>query len=123
MPGDDFNNRVRVNIYELFVDRGRCPSLEELSCELNCNLSEVMAAAQELADAHMLVLQPGTGEILMASPLSAVPSPFLVETYEQSGVARTWYGNCIWDGLGVIAMLHTEGRVITSCGCCGEGMK
>lgn len=69
----------------------------------------------------MLVLQPGSGEILMANPLSAVPTAFVVET-EGTAESRSWYGNCIWDALGVIAMLHGDGRVLTSCGCCGESM-
>jgi hypothetical protein len=84
-------------------------------------VSDVTAAFQELAAAHMLVLQPGSGEILMANPLSAVPTPFVAETQSDAG-SRSWYGNCIWDALGVIAMLQCDGRVLTSCGCCGESM-
>ncbi len=57
----------------------------------------------------------------MANPLSAVPTPFVVETQADTG-PRSWYGNCIWDALGVIAMLQHDGRVLTSCGCCGESM-
>ena len=78
-------------------------------------------AFQELAAAHMLVLQPDSGEVLMANPLSAVPTPFVVETRSGAG-SHGWYGNCIWDALGVIAMLHCDGRVLASCGCCGESM-
>jgi hypothetical protein len=81
----------------------------------------VAEAFRELAAGHMLVLQPGSGEVLMANPLSAVPTPFVVETGEAVG-PHTWHGNCIWDALGVIAMLHVDGRVHTSCGCCGESM-
>lgn len=121
MASDDFKNRVRVRLYELFVAQGRCPSLEKLASALHCSVADVAAAAKQLADAHMLVLQPGSGEVLMANPLSAVPTPFVVETSERART-RSWYGNCIWDALGVIAMLHTDGRVLTSCGCCGEGM-
>jgi len=88
---------------------------------LACSAADVAAAYQQLADAHMLVLQPGTREVLMANPLSAVPTPFVVETQADAGT-RSWYGNCIWDGLGVIAMLQGDGRVLASCGCCGESM-
>ena len=120
MPAD-FNNRVRLRLYELFVESGRCPSKAEVAADLGCNASDVAAAFSELAAAHMLVLQPGSGEVLMANPLSAVPTPFVVETEGAHG-PRSWYGNCIWDALGVIAMLHGDGRVLTSCGCCGENM-
>jgi hypothetical protein len=118
---DDFKSHVRVRLYQLFLELGRCPSRAEVATGLRCGVPEVSAAFQDLAAAHMLVLQPGSGEILMANPLSAVPTPFAVETQADSGT-RTWYGNCIWDALGVIAMLQRDGRVLTSCGCCGESM-
>lgn len=121
MVSDDFKKRVRLKLYELFVADGQCPRWEKVASALNCDVADVKAAAKELADAHMLVLQPGSGEVLMANPLSAVPTPFVVETCEKAAT-RSWYGNCIWDALGVIAMLNTDGRVLTSCGCCGEGM-
>jgi hypothetical protein len=117
----DFKNRVRVRLYQLFLELGRCPSLTEVAADLRCTIPEVAAAFQELAAAHVLVLQTGNGEVLMANPLSAVPTPFVVETPADAG-SRSWYGNCIWDALGVIAMLEGEGRVLTSCGCCGERM-
>jgi hypothetical protein len=120
MP-DDFKNRVRVRLYQLFLELGRCPSSVELAAALECGASEVVAAFHELAASHMLVLQPGSGEVLMANPLSAVPTPFVVET-RQGTSPRTWYGNCIWDALGVIAMLQRDGQVLASCGCCGESM-
>jgi len=121
MP-DDFNNRVRVRLYQLFVEFGRCPTVTEVAGDLDCGVSEVTEAFKQLAAAaHALVLQPGSGEILMANPLSAVPTPFVVEA-ETETKFRTFYGNCIWDALGVISMLQHDGRVLTSCGCCGESM-
>lgn len=120
MP-DDFKNRVRVRLYQLFIECGRCPSMAEVASALRCAVSDVAVAFKELAAAHMLVLQAGSGEVLMANPLSAVPTPFVVETQTDGG-PQSWYGNCIWDALGVIAMLQRDGRVLTSCGCCGESM-
>ena len=119
MPAD-FNNQVRVRLYEMFVELGRCPSKSALAANLGCGVPEITDAFNALAAVHMLVLQPG-GEVLMANPLSAVPTPFVVETESPAG-PRRWYGNCIWDALGVVAMLHGDGRVLTSCGCCGESM-
>jgi len=120
MP-EDFNTRVRLKLYELFVANGRCPKMDDVARALDCTVSDVATAYKQLADAHMLVLQSGSGDVLMANPLSAVPTPFLVETFDRA-TPRSWYGNCIWDALGVISMLHGDGRVLTSCGCCGESM-
>ena len=70
-----------------------------------------------LAAAHVLVLQPN-GEILMAPPFSAVPTPFRVVAGEISA-----FGNCIWDALGIPAMLESDAVITTSCGDCGEAMQ
>jgi Alkylmercury lyase len=35
---------------------------------------------------------------------------------------RAWYGNCIWDALGIPAMLHQDARIDASCGCCNYEM-
>jgi len=120
MP-DDFKNRVRVRLYQSFVESGQCPTIAELAGDLQCDAASVGAAFKELAAAHVLVLQADSGEVLMASPLSAVPTPFVVETQADTK-SRSWYGNCIWDALGVISMMQCDGRVLTSCGCCGESM-
>jgi hypothetical protein len=117
----DFALRVRLEIYQRFIAQGSCPKKSEIARSLNRPLLDVANAYTELAQAHMLVLQPETGEVLMANPLSAVPTPFVVET-EHPEANRSWYGNCIWDALGVISMLESDGRVVTSCGCCGEKM-
>src|SRR5215831_13638659 len=112
----DFNAQVRLEVYRQFIARGTCPQKSDIARSLGCSLPEVACAFFDLAQAHMLVLQRESGEVLMANPLSAVPTPFLVESEHPAG-AKNWYGNCIWDGLGVISMLQTDGRVVTSCGC------
>ena len=75
-------------------------------------------AFHRLAQGHILVLQPESGEILMANPFSSVPTAFLVEANGQS-----WWGNCIWDALGILAMVGKDGRVRSSCPDCGEGLR
>lgn len=76
----------------------------------------MQAAYQRLADGKALVLQ-GNREILMAEPFSTVPTPCVVENGK-----RSWWANCIWDALGVPAMLKEDARILTSCGCCGDVM-
>jgi hypothetical protein len=52
-----------------------------------------------------------------AEPFSAVPTAFYVEVGKHA-----WWGNCIWDALGIPAMLKEDARVITACGCCNDAM-
>ncbi len=35
---------------------------------------------------------------------------------------RSYYGNCIWDALGIPAMLHKDAQIDASCGCCNLEM-
>ncbi len=80
--------------------------------------SDFDPAFQRLAEGKALVLQRESGEVLMAEPFSAVPTAFEVEIED-----GTWWGNCIWDALGIPAMLGRDARVRTSCGDCGESME
>jgi alkylmercury lyase-like protein len=109
-----FDTAARTQIYQHIFDTGRIPSLPELAGALGQPEIETRASMQRLADAHMLVLAPDSDEIIMANPFSAVASPFAV-TVE----GRVSYANCIWDALGIPAMLGREGTISTSCGCCG----
>ena len=109
-----FDAAARTQIYEHIFANGRIPSLPELARALAQPEAETRAAVQRLADAHMLVLAPDSDDIIMANPFSAVPSPFAV-----TAAGRGYYANCIWDALGIPAMLGGEGVISTSCGCCG----
>lgn len=109
-----FDWQVRRHIYDVAMHRGYPPLITEISHDLNLPPAKVETALQRLAAGRVLVRQPDTGEILMANPFSAVPTPFLVEV---SGFSC--YGNCIWDALGIPAMLQEDARIKTACGDCG----
>lgn len=115
---EDLDQRVRQQVYAEALESGGVPASAALAATLASEIPAVQAALARLADAHVLVLQPD-GEILMAPPFSAVPTPFLVTAGD------TWqtYGNCIWDALGVLAMKEADGRIRTACGCCGQAME
>lgn len=116
-PRDSLEGLVRRAVYEGFILEGRPLSRAEIAARLGAVESEVARALASLSEGRILVLQPGSGEILMANPFSAVPTPFLVEAGP-----RRWWGNCIWDGLGIPAMLGTDARLRTSCPDCGEAV-
>jgi hypothetical protein len=111
------DDAVRRVTYDVAMSTGTIPTVIELARILGMSNDEVRASLKRLAEARVLVLQRDSGEILMAPPFSAVPTPFVVR-----GSELLAWGNCIWDALGILAMVRSDGVVETSCGCCGEAM-
>lgn len=106
---------VRVEVYRFFVKQGRPPVSAELAASLGMDHASVEDSLLRLAEEHVLVLAPGTPYIWMANPLSALPTAFVADTG-----GRAWFGNCIWDALGIVAMLGGTGSVSTWCPDCHE---
>ena len=111
------DNRVRVHVYGRFAADGRPPSHEETAEALGLSVEEAEAAYLRLGDERVFILAPNTATIWAANPLCASPSAFPVEAD-----GRLWYGICIWDALGIPAMLGTDGSVSTPCPDCGESL-
>jgi Alkylmercury lyase len=109
------DDAVRVALYERFVDEGEAPSAGDVAESLAVPIEEAEAAFRRLAENRVIVLMAGTSEIWMAPPLSAVPTSFRVETPRGA-----FWGNCVWDALGTVAMLGGEGTVETRCPDCEE---
>ena len=112
----ELENRARLHIYERFIADGRPPTAEEMGQALGIANEEAIAVFTRLQEERLLVLAPGTANVWMAHPFSSVPTRFRVVT--EGG--RSCWGNCAWDGLGVLALLGTDGVVQTSCPDCGE---
>jgi hypothetical protein len=114
MDTENFDRDVRREIYDVTMREGTPPLAARLSETLRAPLAEVHASLQRLAGARMIALQRDEIEILMAGPFSAVPTPFRVRA---GGI--DCYGNCIWDALGIPAMLQSDADIDTSCADCG----
>jgi hypothetical protein len=114
----DLDTRVRLHLYESFVADGRPPTVAETAAALEVREPDAAAAYRRLEENRVIVLAPGTLNVWMVNPLSATPTPFRVETPRGS-----YWANCIWDALGIPAMLGTDGTVATSCPDCGEAME
>ena len=108
---------VRIAVYEHAVERGVPPRGSDLAARCGLGLERVRESLERLAAARALVLQPESREILMAAPFSAVPTAFSVRA-----AGRTYHANCVWDALGIPAMLGADAHVETACACCGEAM-
>jgi len=85
---------VRAGVYRHFVAHGEAPTTELLAVLLDRNEDSVRQSLERLEAARVLVLAPGTRQVWMAHPFSAVPTPYPVETRD----CRYW-ANCAWDAL------------------------
>ena len=104
-----FENDVRKAVYRHFVDRCRAPAIEEVADTLGADVGSVRLAYENLAEDHVLVLQPDTRELRMAMPFSAIETTFRVRIEDCA-----WFANCAWDALGIAAMLSKD-TVIDAC--------
>jgi hypothetical protein len=111
------DREVRAHVYDRLITAGRMPLAGEIARDLGLPLEDVRAAFLRMKDSRILVLQEGDEEILMANPFSAVPTAFVVEIG-----GKQWWGNCIWDAMGVAAMVKGDARISTGCGDCNDAM-
>jgi hypothetical protein len=115
---DELDLRIRNHAYGSFVRTGNAPTPEAAAAGLGLALEEVQDAYVRLHDAHALVLRPGTTEIRMLNPFSAVETPHRVQA-----AGRSWFANCAWDALGIPAALRSDGVVASECPDCGEQLE
>jgi hypothetical protein len=106
---------ILVSVYQTTAGRGTPPRAAEIAATLGATPEAILEAFRRLTARRLLALAPGTGEIVMAPPFSAVPTPF-----EVSSANTRYFANCAWDALGISAALHEDVTIRASCGCCGE---
>jgi hypothetical protein len=109
---DPADLELRNATYRLFVALGRAPSAGEAAVAANASESAVRDGWRRLHDEHALVLDDA-GEIRMANPFAAHPTPFRVEAD-----GRSWFANCAWDAFGIGAALHVDSAIHTGCPDC-----
>ena len=114
---DALDRTVRLFVFRQTADTGAVPQAADIAAALGEERAAVEASLRRLADARVLVLAPGTTNVWMANPFSAIPTPFRVHAR-----GRRYWGNCVWDALGVAAILHEDATVDARCGDCGEAM-
>ena len=113
------DSEIRQWIYRQFASTGLAPSPVEIAREFVLTPYQVEQALYRLQrDADALVLIPGSPYIWMAEPFSAVPTSFLVRSGEIQ-----WWGNCIWDALGILALLGVDGEISTACPNSGQALR
>jgi len=110
------DSTLRLYVYDHILRHEQTPSVSEIAKALKASLRETRAALVRLSESHAFMLQED-GELWRAAPFSAVPTPFPVRVGKKS-----WYGNCIWDALGISAMLAKDADINSTCACCNFAM-
>ncbi len=98
--------RIRLFVYQYFVAHERPPTHAEMARQLDIPAADARQVYHRLYEHHALLLAPGTDRILMANPLSAMPTSYRVHVD-----GRQLWANCAWDSLDIPAMLHTDARI------------
>ena len=111
------DQELRHHVYTATVELGRPPLSGQVAAALGVSPSEVLEGFRRLRERRLLYLAPDTGEVVMAPPFAAAPTPFLVTVN-----ARSYFANCVWDAYGIAAALHSDAAIEASCGCCGLPM-
>ena len=114
----ELDTRVRLAILDGFLAERR-PTVASVASAVGAESRDVEAAFGRLAAGRAIVLTTGH-EILMAAPFAGTRTEFRVRVGE-----RSYYANCIWDALGIPAMLAGAGRpsdaeIETRCADCAQ---
>lgn len=99
--------RVRAHVIQTLYKRAVAPGVAETAAALDVSQQQVVEALHSLAEQHRLVLLPGTEQIWMAHPFSAIATDFVVYA-----AGQRWYANCVWDGLSILGIVG-DGRLET----------
>lgn len=113
-----FDTTVRLAIQRAFIEGRSTPTVTSVAGEVSASIAEVRDAFERLATGHVIVLATGTHEIVMSAPFAGGHTDFSVTIGPQ-----TYQANCIWDALGVSAMLaatgrHADAEIRTLCADC-----
>lgn len=111
-------NDVRIEIYRSFIEDGRAPMPADIAQRLDIPIEDVESGLSQLHADDVIALVAGTHLIWLAHPFSALDAPFRVRSE-----GRTWDAICVWDALGVLAVVDSDGEITTPCPDCGETLK
>jgi hypothetical protein len=92
---------VRTFVYGHIVETTQPPTVNNTAARFGLSTEDAAQVYTTLDAQHAFFLQPGTMDILIANPFSAVETPFRVHAAN-----KTYWANCAWDALGIPAALQ-----------------
>jgi alkylmercury lyase-like protein len=102
---------VRGALTRAIAGRGFAPASGELAAELHVPVEAIEASLLRLADAHALLLHPGTTRPWVVHPFALAPGSCWVQCNE-----RGYWANCVYCAFGIAAALRQDASVTTRYG-------
>jgi len=84
--------------------------VDDTARHFNISTDEAGEYYKELHNRHAFFLEPGTLNVRMAWPFSALPTDFKVQVN-----GKTYYANCAWDMLGIPVVLQKDAVIEALC--------
>ena len=113
MTDEALQQRVRLFIFEQFLQHALPPVVEQVMTEFSLSRADAEEVLTDLEEARHIALVKGTARILMAWPFSAIATPFRTTVR-----GRTYFANCAWDAIAFHAMFGDDVRVDSFCHHC-----
>lgn len=111
MTLDKNDEAVRGALTRAIARLGHAPPLEALAAELSRTPSDLTRSLQRLADAHALLLHPGTTNPWVVHPFALSAGSCWVETAQ-----RGYWANCLYCACGIAASLSCDAHIHTRYG-------
>jgi hypothetical protein len=111
------SRQLLVYVYDQLLAHGTPPTSGDIAAHFDITSDEALRAVRDMNVGKTVLPNPHTGEIWMAGPFSAVPTP-----YEVSADGVQWWANCAWDMLGIPVVADRRVHIDASCTDCGEPM-
>ena len=118
MTDDDLIWGVRAFIYEHFAESTCAPAIDDIARRFDITSEQAGQALATLHERHALFLEPGTTNVRLANPFSAIPTPFKVDVR-----GKSYWANCAWDCFGIVVALHaSEASIYSTCAHSGSAL-
>jgi len=102
---------IRGELTRAIARLGHAPGNAELAASVGCSLAECEAALLALAEAHALLLHPGTTKPWAVHPFALSPGSCWVEMAE-----RGWWANCVYCAFGIAHAVGGDADIFTRRG-------
>ena len=108
---DEHDTGLRGALTRAIAKLGYAPDENRLASDSGMTVEEVRTRLRRLADAHALLLHPGSTRPWAVHPFALGPASCWVQT-----AAKGYWANCLYCGLGIAAALKCDAAITTRFG-------